>query len=850
MTLNTQSINNVYLGKRDSNKGTYHLLQYHSLDVAAVGTCLVENDPRLLALFSSVPLFHENHGLIPFLLATHDLGKYSKSFQEKIRGENNHAGHTSETYELLKENFNDGVIDRYIRSKCRDCNERMIKRFKRSLEMCFESVAGHHGSPVDKGGIQSNSILYNFGDANRRDAVEFLAKLLDLYLPHIQIPEEPNKDIATISWVLAGLSVVSDWIASNNQYFPWKGVEVSLEEYWLGATQCAKHTLSKLGLVPSPVSDLCSTKDLFGFDPRPLQKVVDDLKISIGANLYIIEDSTGSGKTEASLVLAQKLMKAGCGNGFYFALPTMATANAMYGRIAGESKVYDKFYTGDLPVSVVLAHVQTALSEQYQDFLGSFESLYEDTWMYDSHKKALLSSIGIGTIDQVLMGVLPWKHQSLRLFGCARNILIVDEVHAYDSYMNTLLETLLMFMKSCGCSVILLSATIPRALKRKFVACYTNAELPSFDSSYPLLTTVHVGGDVIEVPVPLSLDKYVSVRLIFEKEKIVDEIVQNARLGACVCWVCNTVSDAISSYWLLKEKYSSSVHLFHARFAMGDRLNRESEVLQMFGKDSTPEMRRGHILVATQVVEQSLDLDFDFMVSDLAPIDLIIQRAGRLWRHSRERPNGFNVPEFVIYSPDPRVVCDSTWYSSLFSGGSYVYPEHGKLWRTADILLKMGGFSMPSDARLLIDSVYSEDDGGIPKSLLVHESAARQKNKVSGAHADNISLDLSKAYTRNTVWSSEEPALTREGDRSVSLELWKDLDGSATLWFDGIKNGEYLSRVNVSYRKLLFSDLFLSSEDNGVIKVIFQKDGDVWRPISQVFKSSDVFYSSEEGLVF
>lgn len=855
---------NKYWGKKDGT-GDYHLLPYHCLDAAAVGTVLVKNDPFLISIFEEDVIFKENPRLLSFLLAVHDLGKFSKPFQEKIKDNiNNEAGHTEETFWMLRSELKDeGVIGKYILDNSHGSEPKKIKTFRKSLVILIESVSGHHGRPVNKDGIKLDSVLGNFGKENKEDARGFILDMLSLFLPEINLNEiSSTKTDKMISWILAGLCVVSDWISSNNNYFKWKKTLIPLEEYWSDAVLRAEEVIPKTGLIPPTVSDIKCTKEMFGFEPRPLQKVIDDFDVSKGANLFIIEETTGEGKTEASLVLAQKLMKAGCADGFYFALPTMATANAIYDRIAGDSKLYEKFYSENQNVSVVLAHGQRILSERYQDFIGNYGKCYSDRWIYDSNKKALLSSIGVGTIDQVLMGVLPWKHQCLRLFGIARNILIIDEVHAYDTYMNSLLKELLVFLKSCGCSVIMLSATIPKNLKNKFLSVYTDSKISEDTSPYPLITHVNAEGILKEIPVKPSPEKFVSVRLVFDKNSAVDEIIDKAKKGGCACWVCNTVSDTISIYHLLKSKTDLSIHLFHARFAMGDRLNRENDILKRFGKMSNSDERRGQILIATQVVEQSLDLDFDFMISDLAPIDLIIQRAGRLWRHSRVRPSGFNLPEFVIYSPNPNKVADEDWYSSVFRGGGFVYPEHGKLWRTADILSKKSGFSMPKDARLLIDSVYSEDYEDIPDVLRMHESDAQLKNKVSDANADSKSLKLSKGYGGDyVIWSSEEPALTREGDNNVTVEMLKEENGKNVLWFNDKKFGNLLSRVNVSYRKIdesIFSN-YSKNRNDEPLQIVFRKDGDVWRPVYSMFKDEsipvsfkdkEVYYSLEEGLVF
>ena len=850
MTQNTSY--SRYWGKKGSD-GSHHLLIYHCLDVAAVGTALVKADPRLSDVFYQYPLIKSNPRLLPFLLVLHDVGKFSKQFQDKIQNNvDNGASHTEPALYLLKDSLlENGVIHQMLLEKTGDPKE--VKMMTSHLLILIEAIAGHHGKPVSKDALRGDQSLCDFGKANLSDANRFIAEVCTLFLSELTVPETSKEQTRTLSWLVAGVCVVADWVASNPLYFTWKEEEGSLSVYWSQSFLRAEEVLPHTGLIPSPVSDLNSTKELFGFSPRPLQACIESLTVSRGPNLYIIEESTGGGKTEAALVLAHKLMTEGCGDGFYIALPTMATSNAMYERITGNSAgvpLYKNLYAGEFPVSLVLAHGHTILSKTYQDFLGKSENDNPETWMYDNNKKALLASVGVGTIDQVLMGVLPWKHQSMRILGCVRNVLIVDEVHAYDSYMNTLLENLLSYHKACGGSAVLLSATIPKTLKKRLVSIYTDkAELPEI-SAYPLITQVNGFGEFSESFVPPSPEKYVSVQLVHHVSAVIDRLVKIAEGGGCACWIRNTVMDAVEAYQILKEKTSLPVHLFHARFAMGDRLNRENEVLQLFGKSSGPNERRGRILVATQVVEQSLDLDFDFMVSDLAPIDLIVQRAGRLWRHERVHPAGIAFPEFLLLSPDPSGEVSEDWYSSMFQRGGYVYPEHGKLWMTSRLLMDMGGFSMPKDARFLIDSVYSEKEEDIPASLHEHDRKAALERKKSGAHADSVSLNFKRGYRDGDAWSSGEPALTREGEQTVLLELWKEEGGKEQLWFNGDEHGDFLSRVTVSARKIPAKVRSSVPKEDDTIRIVFRNEGTVWIPVDPVLKASGIFYSKMEGLVF
>jgi len=327
----------------------------------------------------------------------------------------------------------------------------------------------------------------------------------------------------------------------------------------------------------------------------------------------------------------------------------------MYGRVG---KVYRRLYQSQAFPSLILSHGARQLVDEFrQSILQPGEPTCDQSyrpdepsasaqcsaWLADSRKKAMLADVGVGTVDQALLGVLPVRHQSLRLLGLSSKVLVVDEVHAYDAYMVTLLERLLEAHAQQGGSVLLLSATVPAGMRLKLVAAFQKggggtAQAVPEGLRYPLATQVaRTAGVRTEACGTRSqLMRRVQVASLHQEQNVVDLIVREAAAGHSFCWIRNTVEDARRAYeTLLPLLPGKSLRLFHSRFAMGDRLDIEDEVIWSFGAPSTAAARRGQVLIATQVVEQSLDLDFDGMASDLAPIDLLIQRAGRLQRHAR-----------------------------------------------------------------------------------------------------------------------------------------------------------------------------------------------------------------------
>jgi CRISPR-associated endonuclease/helicase Cas3 len=266
--------------------------------------------------------------------------------------------------------------------------------------------------------------------------------------------------------------------------------------------------------------------------------------------------------------------------------------------------------------------------------------------------------------------------------------------------------------------------------------------------------------------------------------------------------VKNTVDDAIDVFQKISRDFGEEhVLLFHARFTLGDRIIKENEVLKFFGKDSTQEIRKGKILVATQVVEQSLDLDFDFMVTDLAPMDLIIQRSGRLHRHKRgER----RAPRLLVFSPNVSESPAYEWYSALFPKGAYVYPNHGQLWLTARLLATEKKITMPDDARFLIEGTYGQEaQNKIPESLKDRETKYDGKKMADQAIAQLNILHLNNGYKcTSNQWQDDSRTPTRLGEARVTVLLLKWENSTLNFFSPEPEFYDELSQVSISETKI------------------------------------------------
>ncbi|HAY10028.1 MAG TPA: CRISPR-associated helicase/endonuclease Cas3 [Thauera sp.] len=788
----------------------YHLLPYHCLDVAAVGVTLLKRSPALSALFARALGLAEDQPLyswFAFVLATHDLGKFAESFQGQradlvkyLRGREADSG---KPYSVRHDTLGWLVWDQHLKDRAVD-----RRWFGPDSEDVLDGIGwwvractGHHGLPPDSRGHWR----HHFCPEDVSSIEDFLEEIRTLFpldginSAHTALGteafEERSRDLA---WWFAGVTVLADWIGSNTLFFPYRSEAIPLGEYWQEAQKYADAAIEAVGVLPVPCRER-SFAELFAeiARPSPLQAWAIDTPLASAPQIHLLEDVTGAGKTEAAVMLAHRLMTSGCADGFFVALPTMATANAMYGRIA---EVYRKLFEGN--PSLVLAHGQRALVEAFADSVlpvGQDErdaAQQDDTatarcnaWLADHAKRALLAPAGVGTIDQVLLATLYSKHQSLRLLGLFRKVLIIDEVHACDAYMQRVLETVLTFHAMAGGSVILLSATLPEQMKHALFSAFARGRgadpLPRASSpGFPLVTSWHEGqtNAVLEPIVAReAVCRDVAIRYVADEYEVVSAIRRALAQGKCVCWMRNTVSDVLAAHAHFENELDAD-HLivFHARFALQDRLATEKRILTHFGRSSTPAQRAGRLVIASQVAEQSLDADWDMVISDLAPIDRLIQRAGRLQRHPRDTDGARladpqatdqrGQPCLWVLGPAWSETPAANWYKQAFPKAAAVYPHHGHLWLTARAL-QQGRIAMPEDARALIEGVFGKG-AELPSGLQANA------NQADGAYFSDLSvaqqntIKIADGYIRGGIdWWSEAKTPTRLGEASMTVLL-------------------------------------------------------------------------------
>jgi CRISPR-associated endonuclease/helicase Cas3 len=822
----------------------HHLLAFHSLDVAACGEALVGLPAFALdelAVALGWPLATVEK-LFVFFLALHDLGKFSRSFQGLATDLSADLVAPAGTPYDLRHDSLGWLFWRDVLAE--GFPGRLAVPESDFWSVWMKTAAGHHGRPPREttgGGLLELNARRYFLPEDRQGAVEFVEALASALLPEeIPLPgREQRVALKRHAWRLAGLAILADWLGSNQAHFAYRCAPMPLSDYWHDqAKPRARQALDAAGLQNAPLRRWARPIELFDYlvEPTPLQRYTAEVALQPGPQLFLLEDVTGAGKTEAALILAQRLMQAGRARGLYFALPSMATANQMYQRVG---QVYRRLYQADSAPSLILAHGARELVDGFRDSLlqpgeqpaDRSYSMAEgsataqcNAWLADNRKKALLAEVGVGTLDQALLAVLPARHQSLRLLGLAGKVLLVDEVHAYDPYIMTLLKTLLSAHARQGGSVILLSATLPLKAREELLSAYRHGlgfdeDKILSDHRYPLAT--QAAGELISQACATrpQLRRHVRVNLLHSEEEVLAQLLDEARRGRCVCWIRNTVEDARRAFQALSSALPvSDVTLFHSRFAMADRLDIEDAVLARFGKRSGAAARRGKVLIGTQVLEQSLDFCIDVMFSDLAPIDLLIQRAGRLQRHARTAQgdpavDGIERREpavLHVLSPRPLEEPAGDWYSALFAKGCFVYPDAGRLWLGARALLRAGYIVSPGRAgqagavRELVEAVYGDSaEEEIPQRLRRATEKQMGEDYAMQSQAQFNQLHLERGYSEDSSarWYEDGRVPTRLGDESLTVYLAREVDGQLRPLREGGSHAWAQSAVRIDARR-------------------------------------------------
>ena len=778
--------------KTDKNDDArWHPLILHMLDVAASADAILAHEPestrkRMAAILGME--WEDARAWLLLVIACHDVGKACPGFQCKWKNLTGMDSGRSPNTEINHAFVSQIALTEMLQEKGWP---------DELAELVADAVGCHHGSRASP-----NSLDHLMGDRRalgkdnwteaRRDLLE---ALLEVFKSN-KIPVK-QKLSGPDFMLLSGLTSFADWIGSNEDWFRFGNPKDCNDiQRWFQVRRAkAEQALDAIGWEPrNPLaSEPKSFEQVFRFPPRPLQQAVADALTDLqGPAILLLEAPMGEGKTEAAFFAYLELQRRFGHRGLYVALPTKATGNAMFKR----TLKFLRDQGTDRPLDLQLLHGGALLNDTFQNLKVSGihdpevgGEVRAGEW-FTNKKRALLSEYGVGTVDQALLPILPVRHNFVRLWGLANRVVVFDEIHAYDAYTGTLLVHLLRWLLALGSSVILLSATLPPNIRRK-LADVVGSGSPEKEQPYPRLSIFSPGKEVIQKHFESDPARRRTFRLqgiphdLRSMYSALSEQLINGGMGLALV---NTVQRAQKLYGLFPEgeplerngkrvgkrlSDGTEVYLFHARYPADRRQKREDQALETFGEEGNRYGRK--ILIATQVAEQSLDLDFDVIATDLAPIDLILQRAGRMWRHARKSRPVSQPVLFVagLAGDEPPAFGKPLWWNK-------VYIEF-ILLRTWSLLHLKQELIIPDEIDCLVQDVY-EDKEIIPDFLKerISKAANAEGETIAERQQANMAIiglpdDASwNDQARFVLYDEDEPgvhrtlmAQTRLGEDSI-----------------------------------------------------------------------------------
>jgi CRISPR-associated endonuclease/helicase Cas3 len=711
----------------------------HCADVGAVCEALLRLRlvrQRLASLGGRGDLTESAIQRLSALVALHDAGKANQGFQNKAYP-NRHprAGHVQPIVDVL---FAQGSIEQRRLREVLEIDE--IQTWAEDgtgTELLLAAIC-HHGRPVEPGAGPDVRLWRTHGGLDPFDGIKRLStKIREWFPAAFEANAEELPSTPEFAHAFCGLVTLADWIGSDRTTFRF--TEPGDPDRLELAREKARTVLRRIGIDAAAVraayrAQRRSFIEIFGFAPHLAQRRMMDSSINEGGGFVILESETGSGKTEAALTRFFRLFEAGLVDGMYFALPTRTAAVQMHRRIV--DAVERAFPTHSPPV--ILAVPGYLAPDETPDpcRLAGFDALWPDNgqdryrrWAAENPKRFLAGAISVGTVDQVLLSALMVSHSHLRATPLLRQFLVVDEVHASDTYMTAILGQVLRFHLDAGGQAILLSATLGSRAAVELISAsqHIPRKLPprveAESRDYPLLTSVSGGQTEREALISELPPKTVVVELTpvaADFAAVAARALEAAKAGARVLIVRNTVRDCIATQIELERIVGvlGVAHLLfavddhpaphHARFARPDRILLDCRLEERFGKTSTTPC----VAAATQTVQQSLDLDADLMITELAPMDVMLQRIGRLHRHSRNRPEQFRAAWVIVLTPANRDLSALIGRHGVARGPhglGTVYEDLRVLEATWRTLEAMPVLEIPAMNRRLVEAVTHPD---------------------------------------------------------------------------------------------------------------------------------------------
>ena len=799
-----------------------HLLKHHLADVGACFEALIAQPTirrRLATAGNRDDLDDVTSARLAVFAALHDIGKANVGFQariweeEDLRGRRRplRAGHTSDLVPVMT--GLDGETSPWFWRALRwsdfqawDGNQ------GETASALFTAAMSHHGEPLDLyNSKEPNPAIWRaFGSLDPEKAIRQVGNLIRGWFPLAFSSEGPSLPATTsFQHMFLGLCTLSDWIGSDEHYF--KYCDEPTDDYIHAARRRAARAVEGIGLnidhQRALFPSLPGFRDLFEIDsdPHPIQESTRTLPLDQA--LVIVESETGSGKTEAALWRFAHMYEAGLVDGLYFALPTRAAASQMHRRVT--RFVSQMFPAGHRPTPVLALPGYLRAGEFTGRHLPEYKVWWEDDpsdrsrklrWASESAKRFLAAQVAVGTVDQAMMAALQVRHSHMRAACLARNLLVVDEVHASDPYMRVILQALLDTHRDAGGHALLMSATLGSVARRKWLSGPSRDRedvgislTDAISTPYPAITTWRGGEEHIlpsesnGQPKEVRIDTEPVMR---DFAWVAERALRAARASARVLVVRNTVDHAVATQQALEKVANPSdtenlfscrnvLTLHTGRFAAEDRHLLDKEVQVRLGKSRIPS---GLVVVGTQTLEQSLDIDADFLITDLCPMDVMLQRIGRLHRHTdRSRPGGYRSPTCVVLTPSTGDLSPFLTQRANANGlGGFVYPDLRVLEATRRLVVRHAEagtrWRIPEMNRKLVERTTHPDElNAIVEEM--GEAWLLHANEVEGTGiADRLTArhsvvrrDLSFIDRCVKFAADEERIRTRLGDDAVEV---------------------------------------------------------------------------------
>lgn len=798
-------------GKKEEKEGIYYWLplEQHLLDTGNIMIMLwnhwLSEGQRILILQSiSSFVLDEAAGqkLVLFLGYVHDIGKATPCFSLRRMSNNSIDLDKHVIDKLRKAGFQE--IDSWsgeLSSKSHHAlaGQVLVTSFGVGEDIA-SIIGGHHGKTAnDKMEIktQLGSYAFNYYDCQNQDSQRWKDLQRELFEWALKEAGYQNVDeLPKISQpaqvLLQGLLIMADWIASNEEYFPLFPIDKDEEENQEQRLKNGWEKWSKTYIwTPEYFFDIGNQYyKRFGFYPREVQKAFSHaIDKAESTGIFILEASMGIGKTEAALIAVEQMAEKSKCAGAFFALPTQATSDGIFERIKNWA-VKVALETGD-DKSIQLVHGKAQFNDSFKkiknseniDIEDAHGSVVVNNW-FTGRKTAILDDFVVGTIDQLLLAGLKQRHLSLRHLGLSKKVVVIDEVHAFDAYMGEYLFRVIEWLGAYHIPVIILSATLPSARREKLIRSYlkgrgikkrnTYEAYSDWDSSqcYPLITYTD-GHNICQVR-NLTIENRKEVNVNFLKDEDLAYTIKKAlSKGGVAGIIVNTVKRAQALAFELESAFGKeNISVIHSSFLAPDRSKKEKQLLNEIGKDANrPKIK---VIIGTQVLEQSLDIDFDILFTDIAPMDLLLQRIGRLHRFSKtKRPHNLSIPNVYIMGIQGE--------AKFEKGAVSIYGDY-LLIRTQLFLPQKLVF--PTDISHLVQRVYSEDnENDISLSIYEKYQKAKElnilKTQRKEINANAYRLDSPYKPFKNSLigWlrdpesDTEERGLARVRDGTASIEV-------------------------------------------------------------------------------